>query len=77
MPIPTSGWCIGSDSVLFDPEMNAICAPREVCEELCDSLDECVSFDMHRQYARCYLNFACDAEDEVGYPGYDVFEKGL
>jgi hypothetical protein len=36
---------------------NALCLPREKCEELCTLLgDECESFDMHRKYPLCYLN---------------------
>jgi hypothetical protein len=35
---------------------NAICADQNLCEFLCDSIDECGSIDMHKDLDRCFLN---------------------
>jgi hypothetical protein len=35
---------------------NALCADQNLCEFLCDSIDDCGSIDMHKQLDRCFLN---------------------
>merc|ERR1719424_792970 len=40
----------------FTSTSNALCLPRSECEEMCKSLDDCESFDMHRTLPRCWLN---------------------
>jgi len=47
-----------------DLDRQALCLPRERCEEECAARVDCRSFDMHRTLPRCYLNtddVACDA----------------
>merc|ERR1719399_1556743 len=38
------------------PDSNAICAPRETCEELCLGIDDCIGIDMVIGKHRCFLN---------------------
>jgi len=35
---------------------NALCADQNLCEFLCDSIDDCGSIDMHKDLDRCFLN---------------------
>ena len=44
-------WC-GGLGPGFTGDTDALCAPRETCEELCDGLEDCVSIDMHRTLSR-------------------------
>jgi hypothetical protein len=37
----------------------ALCMEREKCEAACSNLEECLSFDMHKSKARCWLNMDC------------------
>jgi hypothetical protein len=53
--------CEGTDSLLL-PDSDALCLPREECEELCTSLAGCMGIDMHKRLPRCYLNAVCDPE---------------
>merc|ERR1719171_321684 len=64
-PDGSNTWCSGNDPA-FSIETNAICLPREECEDLCTALgDECESFDMHAYLPRCYLNTPdCGVFDE-------------
>jgi hypothetical protein len=57
-------WCSGY-SEEFTGDTNALCLPREECEELCAATEGCDSIDMHEYLPRCYLNTKeCDAEQE-------------
>jgi hypothetical protein len=47
-----SGYLHGYD---FDTS-NALCADQNLCEYLCDSIDDCGSIDMHKDLDRCFLN---------------------
>jgi hypothetical protein len=49
-------------------DSNAICAPRETCEALCLSMDDCIGVDMVIGQHRCFLNKKYDefcSEDTV------------
>jgi hypothetical protein len=35
---------------------NALCADQNLCEFLCDSIEDCGSIDMHKDLDRCFLN---------------------
>jgi hypothetical protein len=43
---------------------NALCADQNLCEFLCDSIEDCGSIDMHKDLDRCFLN----AKDLVTTP---------
>jgi hypothetical protein len=45
---------------------NALCADQNLCEFLCDSIDDCGSIDMHKDLDRCFLN----TKDHVLITGY-------
>jgi hypothetical protein len=51
-------YCDGFDEEQdFEATSNALCAPREVCEDLCTMLgDDCISIDLVKGKNRCYLN---------------------
>ena len=59
----------------------ALCLEREECEAACASLEECISFDMHKTKARCWLNMnctqciGCEDEDISHMVGTDVQSK--
>jgi hypothetical protein len=48
-------YCDGMDPA-FNKYSNALCVPREQCEALCNSLEECTGIEMHTSKPRCYLN---------------------
>jgi hypothetical protein len=48
------GYCEGMDPT-YDYDSSALCLPREDCEALCDSLDDCGGIEMHILLPRCYL----------------------
>jgi len=53
-------WCSGN-SADYTVQTDVLCLPREDCEKLCAGDERCLSFDMHRNLPRCYLNtVACD-----------------
>jgi len=55
-----TGNCAGNDP-FFLKDSEAVCLPREECEEICTGLgDLCVGIDMHRTLPRCYINTKCD-----------------
>merc|ERR1719253_905546 len=60
----TLDYCSGNNATLADDDL-ALCLPREKCEEACNSLDDCVSIDMHRFLPRCYLNKKGACEDNA------------
>lgn len=35
---------------------NALCADQNLCEYLCDQIEDCGSIDMHKDLDRCFLN---------------------
>jgi hypothetical protein len=53
--------CDGFSSLL---SADALCLPRAECEQLCSSIADCQSIDMHPSLNRCYLNKGAPA----GYP---------
>jgi hypothetical protein len=70
-------YCAGN-SLNFTAETNALCLPRERCEELCTMLGaDCHSIDMHRVLPRCYLNTpSCGSDvDHVYASEYDMLVK--
>lgn len=69
-------YCSGADPA-YNQYSNALCAPREKCEELCSELDDCVGFEMHTVYPRCYLNRAECGHDAIADPQYDSVIKGM
>jgi hypothetical protein len=78
-------WCSGNrpdttknanhsgEIVDLDDDALALCLPREMCEALCTSLDDCVSIDMHRFLPRCYLNTQC-SEPIMGWGDPYLFD---
>jgi hypothetical protein len=65
-----NNWCSGNQAD-FMAETDALCLPREKCEELCLSLgDACVSIDMHNWLPQCYLNTGSDCAPGVYESNY-------
>jgi hypothetical protein len=48
--------CDGLFSGYDTEDSNAICADVDLCQEICDNIDDCTSIDMHATLPRCYLN---------------------
>ena len=73
---PWSTWDLeGGFNAAMGRQNDALCVPRGTCEELCEQLPGCTSFDMHRRYARCYLNFGECTELVVNASEYDLVVK--
>jgi hypothetical protein len=51
-------YCSGNRGIVGKDD-DAICVPQEQCEEICEQEEDCISFDKHRRYHRCYLNRVC------------------
>ena len=58
-------FCDGNSPAL-DNEANALCLDFEACFDLCNTIADCRSFDMHKTVPRCYLNTLSDAETAAG-----------
>jgi hypothetical protein len=67
----------GCDGLMLGdgPATQALCATRSKCEELCTGAAGCVSFDMHMELNRCWLNFNCSTY--VADPEYRLVEKDM
>merc|ERR1719379_3287607 len=69
-------YCEGALSGLDTPTSNALCVSAEICEKLCESLEECAAYEMHKSIPRCYLNdVSCFAFPPVHTPDYDLYLK--
>merc|ERR1719487_916098 len=64
-------FCSGNKGIVGKDD-DAICLPLEECEELCKGEADCMSFDMHRRFNRCYLNKACPNSQCDGTVGTHV-----
>jgi hypothetical protein len=63
-------WCAGNNETLAADDLS-LCLPREQCEAICNSLEECESIDMHRSLPRCYLNVKGSCPMETSDAGVD------
>jgi len=72
-------FCDGAYSGYDSPTSNAICADEVLCGKLCDAIEECKSFELHRDRNRCFLNkddCGTHTMDEVQESAmYDLFVK--
>merc|ERR1719261_1059569 len=70
-------FCDGKKGLNPDNEEDrfALCLDREQCEEACAAVDGCVSFDMHQELPRCYLNMECSSKDMEDDPMYEMVTK--
>merc|ERR1719460_2783834 len=48
--------CDGLYSGYDGPESNALCLDQQMCQYMCDQLEDCGSIDMHKKRSRCFLN---------------------
>jgi hypothetical protein len=72
-------YCDGADPA-FNMFSNALCVPRDECEAICNSMDNCYGIEMHRTLPRCYLNLdGCGADDAeyVMSDEYDMATKTM
>jgi hypothetical protein len=69
-------FCKGALSGYDGPTSNALCADADLCEKLCESLEECSAYEMHRSLPRCFLNDnSCFAYPPEASADYDLFLK--
>merc|ERR1719163_1273223 len=47
--------CDGLYSGYDGPESNALCLDQQMCQYMCDQLEDCGSIDMHKKRSRCFL----------------------
>lgn len=66
-------FCGGLFSGYDGPDSNAICGDEQLCQYLCDNLDDCVSIDMNLMDTRCFLNSApmCGATEVLQHGHQD------
>jgi hypothetical protein len=74
-PLDDPNECFCAGAVGLDPaadeDQHALCLDRADCELVCNALEDCVSFDMHRSLPRCYLNRVTDNDCvEVEHDSY-------
>jgi hypothetical protein len=55
---PAPAGCEGFEFEADDASTNALCLPREECEELCDAHEDCGGIDFVKGKPRCFLNEA-------------------
>jgi hypothetical protein len=71
--------CDGHYSGYDGEESNALCADLDLCEYMCNQLDNCVSIDKHRTLPRCFLNLASECElhedNLMADDNYDLYIK--
>merc|ERR1712078_614518 len=49
---------------------------QELCEKLCESLEDCAAYEMHHEIPRCFLNDnSCFQEDPQESRYYDLYLK--
>jgi hypothetical protein len=66
-----SGWSSG-----YPSSSNAVCLDERSCLDLCDSLPECHSIDMHHGKPRCYLNsYACQGATYTSAANYKLLRS--
>jgi hypothetical protein len=69
-------YCEGALSGFDGATSNALCADADLCEKLCESLEECSAYEMHRTLPRCFLNDnSCFALAPEASADYDVYLK--
>jgi len=71
-------FCDGKKGLNPDNEEDrfALCLDREQCEEACSAVDGCISFDMHQELPRCYLNMVeCPSKSVEEDPIYEMVTK--
>jgi hypothetical protein len=73
-------FCNGMYSGYDGEESNALCADVQLCQYMCDQLEDCVSIDMHVSLPRCFLNVKseCTTHEEtlMRDPNYVLLVKG-
>lgn len=72
--------CDGLYSGYDGPESNALCLDQQMCQYMCDQLEDCGSIDMHKKRSRCFLNKKdeCDTHTDqlLKDPNYVLLIKG-
>jgi hypothetical protein len=56
---PDLCYCEGYFSGFDTETSNALCADVDLCEYICNNIEECKSIDMHASLPRCFLNTGC------------------
>lgn len=75
-------FCGGLYSGYDTVDSNALCADTQMCQYMCDQLEDCVSVDMHKEIPRCFLNMKTEqctgthAEELMRDPNYVLLIKG-
>ena len=69
-------WCSGN-SADYTVQTDVLCLPREDCEKLCAGDERCLSFDMHRNLPRCYLNgpYCAPGVNPYNGPPIDMYSQ--
>jgi hypothetical protein len=71
-----SCFCEGALSGYDTTDSNALCVDAALCEKLCESLEECSAYEMHRHLPRCFLNDkSCFAFPPNASSDYDLYLK--